>query len=117
MSESKPKFTPGPWRRTITTVPSVSEGYDISPNIVNLTIGDRNIPLAAIGMNSTAETMEFFWKMVANAALIAAAPDMYELLDRIKGILEKCRLENSIDAEAEHEIDRLLAKARGEDAE
>lgn len=75
---TEPKFTPGPWRRTITTVPNVTEGYDTSPDIVNLTIGDRNIQLAAFGMNSTAEMREFFWKMVANADLMAASPELYD---------------------------------------
>lgn len=86
------KFTPRPWKRTITTVPSVAEGYDISSDIVNLTIGDRNIPLAAIGINSTAETREFFGEMVANADLMAAAPEMYESaagnLETMKMMLE-----------------------------
>lgn len=77
IDETKPKFTPEPWRRTITTVPCVTEGYDTSSDIVNLTIGNRNIPLAAVGMNSTVEGREFFAQMVANADLMAAAPDLY----------------------------------------
>lgn len=75
---SEPKFTQKPWRRTITTVPCVAEGYDVSPDIVNLTIDDRNIPLFAVGMNSTVEGRELFAQMVANADLMAAAPEMYK---------------------------------------
>lgn len=51
---------------------------------------------------------------VANGALIACAPEMYYLLKRIKGMLQFCELEDKIDADTEHEIGALLAKARGE---
>lgn len=50
----------------------------------------------------------------ADVYLIAAAPKMYELLKRIKTMLEWCELEQSIDEETEHEISALLAEARGE---
>lgn len=48
----------------------------------------------------------------ANAALIAAAPDMYEMLDKISdGLLEAGGIGNCALAK---EIEELLAKARGE---
>lgn len=74
---SEPKFTKGPWKRTYTTIPHVVEGYDVSPDIVNVTIEDRNIPLAAWCMNSTAEGKEYYHTMEANASLMAASPELY----------------------------------------
>ena len=44
-----------------------------------------------------------------NASLIAAAPEMYEMLKACSEILKKCDLHN-----ASRDVDNLLAKARGE---
>ena len=102
MTDNKPKFTPGPWKAHgtadqdfVTTEWEAKRGPDfpLTPEYI-CKCGNDN------GFN--------------NANLIAAAPAMYELLDRIKGMLEFCKLENSIDANTEHEIDALLKKARGE---
>ncbi len=106
---NEPKFTSGPWKRTITTVPNVTEGYDTSPDIVNLTIGNRNIPLAALGMNSTAEMREFYGKMVANADLMAAAPKMYARLEQCADDYDAMGMIENRDR-----ILELLAEARGE---
>ncbi len=93
MSERKEKFTPGPWITLhATNVVSPCNGYIARA---------YDSPLGPIANRY-------------NATLIAAAPEMYEMLDRIKGRLEFCKMENSIDAETEHEIDALLRKARGE---
>lgn len=79
----EPKFTKESWKRTYTTIPHVVEGYDVSSDIVNVTIGDRNIPLAAWCMNSTAELAEYYHTMEANASLMASAPKLYKKLHDI----------------------------------
>ncbi len=91
--KKKEKFTPGPWFTMF--------GNHVHSHGNGFVARATDSPLGPAANR-------------ANANLIAAAPEMYELLDRIKGMLEFCKLENSIDAETEHEIDRLLAKARGE---
>ena len=93
MSKRKDKFTPGPW----------------------IVLHDTNVVSTCNGF--VARAYESPLGPVANrynATLIAAAPEMYGLLKRIKGMLQFCELEDKIDAETEHEIGRLLAKARGE---
>ncbi|MBQ7178478.1 MAG: hypothetical protein IJS08_13770 [Victivallales bacterium] len=112
MSERKEKFTPGPWsvRDKICIFRFLSVTSDKSPFVIAKIMQPD---MQRILEDATKEKAN--WQQLsANAALIAAAPEMYELLDRIKGRLEFCKLENSIDAETEHEIDRLLRKARGE---
>lgn len=86
---TEPKFTPGPWRKSFTTVDCGRGRY------IN----------------------QIWWKhkdvaeAEANAALIAAAPEMYTELARIEDILE-----DSEDC-GEISLDRIktvLRKARGE---
>lgn len=106
---SEPKFTPGPWyvkpREEIKSMYGSSYTRTTILDSQDGGYSPRHV-IAQIAHGNGQEE--------ANARLIAAAPEMYELLDRIKGMLEFCKLENSIDAETEHEIDRLLKKARGE---
>lgn len=60
-----------------------------------------------------ADTNHYFDEARANAALIAAAPDMYEMLDEISdGLLDAGGFGNCALAKR---IEQLLAKARGED--
>ena len=96
------KFTPGPW--FCTCIGHVKE-----------CMGDPPKTVATIPGFCSEVKMDGITEKQSNADLIAAAPEMYEMLDRIKGRLEFCKLENSIDAETEREIDRLLAKARGKE--
>lgn len=107
---SEVKFTPGPWKRTFTTIPNTTEGYDTSPDIVNITIGDRNIPLAVSAMNSTREMRECFSTMAANATLMAAAPEMYAMLEELQQYFEE-----QGDVNAVAKIREVLFKARGEE--
>lgn len=100
MSERKERFTPGPWMLTYR-----QSRWGLAMDIDGGPDGDW---VARLGMTDESEVGR------ANAALLLAAPEMYELLDRIKGRLEFCKLEQSIDAETEHEIGRLMAKARGD---
>lgn len=92
---NEPKFTPGPW---------------------SLLFNDKTkVVLEQQGVAVfVADTYACFTKseeeQKANAALIAAAPEMYEGLKEIRDVMEKdgrfCR---TVEA-----IDKLLKKARGE---
>ena len=110
MTETKPKFTPGPWR-------ICNDGGTV--NYRELVIRDRppinSIKQLPADICCCTGCLNNACEREANAALIAAAPEMYELLDRIRGRLESCKLEQSIDVETEREIRQLLAKARGEE--
>ena len=46
---------------------------------------------------------------IANAHLIAAAPDMYDMLERLEGITQGILIDEIVE-----EIGEVLAKARGE---
>ncbi len=98
---NEPKFTKGPWFKTCT-------------GFVKDCLSDPPKTIAVIPDVASEAKMSGITEAQANAALIAAAPEMYELLDRILGMLEVCKLEQSIDIETEREIRQILAKARGE---
>ena len=96
----KPNFTPGPWKvesdpcayDTLTTV--TGGGSD---RVLNLT---REL-IVEVGGYAGYETAE------ANATLIAAAPEMYEILC---DVLTDCKLSDGMRLE----IERIMKKARGE---
>ena len=112
MSNEKPKFTPGPWYikpRTVkkfkydtfvsrTTVLNAPDG-GYSPRHVIATVARGN------------------GKEVENAALIAAAPEMYEMLNIVLSNLLHGIHKSSIGVVTQQRIEVLLAKARGENAE
>ena len=83
---SEEKFTPKPW-----SVLDRGYGYSIEPNIAWL--GDKS---------SMSDEMNR-----ANADLMCAAPDMYELLMNLHGALSSVPL-------LQEEIEKALKKARGE---
>lgn len=90
-TKTKPKFTPGPWFASGQLIFAESKKHPISIAAVN------GLWLL------TGNTFE------ANAALIAAAPEMYDMLD----MLASCGcIPNGIYVAA---IRKLLAKARGEE--
>lgn len=88
----KTEFTPGPWM----ALPSVIDWQYVICN----TDGYRVDVAHTYGLEETPRR--------ANANLIAAAPDMYAMLDILLDDLE-----NSFPEQAER-IEILLAKARGE---
>jgi len=102
---SELKFTPGPWR--------VCHENDILIIRYRKPCSPSYTPPPMLVAN-VGEVLCDAMERQANASLIAAAPEMYELLDRILGRLEVCKLEQSIDIETEREIRQILAKARGE---
>ena len=90
-SERKEKFTPGPW---------CAIGTDISPSF------NTFFTVATVSSWDYGEE-----EYGANAALIAAAPEMYELLDCIR---KSVALDSGIMASCIARIEPLLKKARGE---
>lgn len=102
---AKTKFTPGPWKVSINsaespTVIPANGDYDTGWR------GDEYLNISA-GFELTDTT-------VANASLIAAAPEMYKMLDNIKGYVEWQEIDNSCESGMSESIEKLLAKARGE---
>lgn len=90
-----PKFTPGPWSLLFNDKTKVV----LEQQGVAVFVADTYA-----GFTKSEEEQK------ANAALIAAAPEMYEGLKEIRDVMEKdgrfCR---TVEA-----IDKLLKKARGE---
>lgn len=91
----EPKFTPGPWSILFNDKTKVV----LEQQGVAVFVADTYA-----GFTKSEEEQK------ANAALIAAAPEMYEWLKEIRDVMEKdgrfCR---TVEA-----IDKLLMKARGE---
>ena len=88
----KPKFTPGPWRFT-PPGPADSKGYGVC---------------ALWGEPGSVE-------QIANNYLISAAPDMYKLLEEVKNHISWQESDNVCKSGLVEDIDKLLAKARGEE--
>ena len=94
---TEPKFTPGPWH----VLREGSSDLFVEPAIAYWSKFD------IIGRNEE-EKKEVWQTKMANAALMAAAPEMYDYLER------QLRTLNPEGATAQM-IRRILAKARGEE--
>lgn len=100
--------TPGPWQSTRNTYKS-THGR-LMMNIVVDPLGSRSILLAVASRNE--DTTE----VRANAELVAAAPDMFEALQRAEFILSSPSLSRMADCVGGLTAVRAaLAKARGEE--
>jgi hypothetical protein len=86
---SNAKHTPGPWNQA---------PYSPTDVVAN---GDTMVAMAREGLNGIERD-----KAIANARLIAAAPDLLDALERIA--------ELSYDSEATRVAREAIAKARGE---
>lgn len=115
MTEQKPKFTPGPWvpgrNPAMATILYGHEGKAIYPKDSNHHIAWANVfdEEGELCMNEA----------LANAALIAAAPEMYALLklvhdDAFETLNEAGDAIIVISPDLIERINLLLAKARGE---
>ncbi len=93
------KFTPGPW---IVDSDELDSCF-VRQDIVN-EYSDKNVPVASLLCGEGQD-------MRANAALIAAAPDLLEALDLI---LKDNRLMNSFSKEQAKAVMYSIAKARGD---
>lgn len=106
------KFTPGPWRVEggTTVVWGACNHDDLSDYGMGYPVTDCRI--TPISNSSWCQGPEYE-EGYANAHLIAAAPELYEKLAKIRGWI-------NVDAEGAWgkrfyaEVDALLAKARGE---
>jgi len=92
------KFTPGPWH-----VKDNGLIFILPPD------ESGNFVVAGCGQTYSVSDWEKE-RSLANAALIAAAPEMYDLLERIYGVDPR----STICLELINEIPELLKKARGE---
>ena len=93
---SEPKFTPGPWSILFNDKTKVV----LEQQGVAVFVADTYA-----GFTKSEEEQN------ANAALITAAPEMYEGLKEIRDVMEKDgRFGRTVEA-----IDKLLKKARGEE--
>ena len=97
---TEPKHTPGPWRAT----------YDSQLQaLIQIYSTEAHLPVAVLPDRGTIEAMS---EIEANANLIAAAPDMYEVLDTQ---CEYCVGKEAINCPCEECIvGKALRKARGE---
>lgn len=94
---SETKFTKGPW--------VVNDGFKSNFLRGKITAEIKNNDVVIV------DTPSFYFGQavaVANANLIACAPDMYEMLEKIKIQMECCHGVNT------NEIESLLKRARGE---
>ena len=96
-NDKEEKFTPGPWY--CTDLGQLGKITDKHP-----------ICLASFHWACVKNDEE----MIANARLCSFAPEMYDLLKRVQGMLQFCELEDKIDVDTEHKISAILAKVRGE---
>ena len=103
MTEPKTKFTQGPWFVCLENHSLVLRQRDRDNN---------GYQPPALVVATGAECVYSASEIEANAALIAAAPEMYELLSEMLDNWDT----NDIDVLAEYagRIERLLSKARGE---
>lgn len=129
---SKTKFTPGPWvsdlRGGCCAVYPASKEAD--SNVIQSS-DERNIFYSSKNNSFDGISWTMCEEAQANAALIAAAPEMYEMIESLASELnsmiekENERLRKSIsstdldppdyyDQESIHEAFKLLSKARGE---
>ena len=107
------KHTPGPWRVEIgTTVIWTDNAYDPGTNNVGCIVARAAQPYSWKGSRPTAD------EQIANAHLIAAAPDMLAALKRLSGLYDGIYVKISDDEmaacrEAWAEADTAIAKAEG----
>ena len=98
---TEPKFTRGPWTAKYDSqLRAAIEIYNTEDRIMVAVLPDRG-------------TVEAMSEIEANANLIAAAPDMYEVLEEVWRILDST-MPLSRDNRADR-IKRILCKARGEE--
>lgn len=102
---SETKFTPGPWG-------NLSEDESV-PDVPCIRIfaplgkGETEICQVSSFLNYETDEFELREEDIANAHLISCAPELYDLLD-------ECRYNASMPKGLLADIEKVLAKARGE---
>ena len=105
MSESN-KFTPGPW---------ITESSD-SNGIACVATADNLLEICEV-WGSSENGISVDDESMANATLIAAAPDLLEALEKALDALAHCRADigySSMQTRAAHMADKAIKKARGQ---
>lgn len=124
---NKPKFTPGPWKIDARVMlhtfgednlrgERVGQSFELCDFLIQGNISGHSLPIASVkrecGFSDVkGKVHQFPLPISANAYLIAAAPEMYAMLERCA---EAFGTMGASYRDAEAEIDALLAKARGE---
>ena len=103
------KFTKGEWK--ITRTQSIDADYGVTGKVLNLVIGDYSYPMAVTGMACTKEINLRYQEAQANVSLIAAAPELYDMLQKI---LDE-HVIPTYKAQMAQDVIRILKKARGEE--
>lgn len=92
------KHTPGPW---VMEIPQESNGY------VNIQMGDKFASVYGDIVDNIGHPSE---ESVATARLISKAPEMLEMLDKIRRFKEYQRVEDFVSID---EIEELIKKIEG----
>lgn len=97
---SKPKFTPGPW------------GWCMPDEVFPAVFCNENGNIIADLYDAKNNQRQ----MVANAALIAAAPEMYEFIEWLRSVEGQCAILKAKRylPQILDKVDEILKKARGE---
>ena len=105
------EFTSGPWKACLNVPTAAIPGHIIKAD------NEAETPIASLWVGGGTHGVE---RQVANARLIAAAPDMYAQLENLHMLLEEAvgyaafEVDELIFKQAIKDIETLLAKARGE---
>ena len=106
MTERQEKYTPGPWRFWR----HVNEKYPEMSQTAVFGTGDKKFVMIAQTHDDVAAAPEqTIEEIIANARLISAAPEMFEML---KSLLDGAR--ELLTSETVAEMERILKKAKGE---
>lgn len=102
------KFTPGPWEAGKNPyMCDLVEDYGKS-----IYVGNDSIAWAKVKNPNSKKAIQ---KAIANAALIAAAPEMYEMLQFFCSRKHTPICKNAPDSCSVCKLNRILKKARGEE--
>jgi hypothetical protein len=102
---SEAKFTDGPWSVIENSVGSIEVVFGGGSPCR----GSEYLCIAPLSAKNDNEEIHSGETALSNAHLIAAAPEMYEMLEMLSGQLTDINAHH-----AAKEIDELLAKARGD---
>ena len=113
---SEEKFTPGPWYiKPSEAIPSPYWGTTSSTRITILDEQNGQYKPRHV----IAQVAKGNGRWAANAALIAAAPEMYGLLEHYLGLIQKASEGDTVSEqkifEQSADIEKVLKKARGEE--
>lgn len=111
---SKTKFTPGPW---VSEIHRINTPNEQSVGFFVRTITDKQGERRQISGYVKTHNPELFNEIEADAALIAAAPEMYEFIRWIRSVQGQCAIMKwrKFLPEILDKADEILRKAEGEE--